>query len=138
MNPAELLRSADLRVTQTRLDVIGIFTKHDFAIGNNTIEDALPEVDRITVYRTLKTFEESGIIHKVLDSAGSMKYALCEEVCLSHDHHHDHHVHFHCDNCDNTYCIDEVSVPDIKLPGGYVIKDKSLIITGTCENCAEK
>lgn len=138
MHAKEILRFAGLRVTQTRLDMLGIFRRHDYAIGHSIIEDTLPGLDRITVYRTLKTFEECGIIHKILDSSGATKYALCEEVCLTHDHHHDHHVHFHCDVCDQTFCVDEVTVPEVSLPEKYKVKEKNLIITGTCENCNDK
>lgn len=138
MHAKQILRSAGLRVTQTRLDMIGIFKSHNYAIGHSLIEDILPNVDRITIYRTLKTFEECGIIHKIMDSAGATKYALCEEICLTRDHHHDHHIHFHCDVCDHTFCVDEVAVPDVMLPEKYKVKEKNLIITGICENCTEE
>lgn len=138
MYAKEILRTAGLRVTQTRLDMISIFKSHDYALGHGVIEDILPGVDRITVYRTLKTFEECGIIHKIPDSSGATKYALCEALCLNHDHHHDHHVHFHCDVCDHTFCVDEVAIPEVSLPEKYKVKEKNLIITGTCENCTEE
>lgn len=138
MYAQEILRSAGLRVTQTRLDIIGIFKSRNYAIDHGVIEGILPGVDRITVYRTLKTFEECGIIHKIMDSTGATKYALCEEICLTQNHHHDHHIHFHCDVCDHTFCVDEVAVPEVILPEKYKVKDKNLIITGTCENCTEE
>ncbi|TAH16433.1 MAG: transcriptional repressor, partial [Runella slithyformis] len=35
------------------------------------MEELLPNLyDRVTIYRTLKTFVEKGIVHKVLDEDG--------------------------------------------------------------------
>ena len=104
------------------------------ALTNADIELKIEEVDRITLYRTLKAFEEKGIIHKVIDSSNITKYALCVDQC-DEDHHHDHHVHFHCDECGNTFCLEGVEVPKIALPEGYKMHNKSMLINGKCLSC---
>ena len=88
----EILDKQELRKTPARQSVLGFFLKQTFAIGHSTLEKELSTFDRVTLYRTLASFEEKGIIHKILDDSGVVKYALCSS-CDSH-HHHDEHVHF--------------------------------------------
>lgn len=79
------------------------------------------KIDRVTIYRTLQTFVDKGIIHIIPTSDNSIRYALCKDECTE-GHHHDHHIHFVCNKCNNTCCLDDVATPDIKLPKGYIAK----------------
>ena len=90
--------------------------------------------DRVTVYRTLQTFVEKGIIHAIPTADNSIRYALCKDAC-SEGHHHDHHIHFQCTNCQNTYCLDVVVTPEIRLPKGYVSKHIEVVVEGVCKTC---
>ncbi len=130
----EILKKHKLRITTMRQDVINIFLKAGNALSSADIENQLTDSDRITLYRTLKSFEESGIIHKAIDGTLVQKYALCESQC-DHHHHHDEHVHFRCLQCENTFCVDGVSIPMVNLPKGFVVKQKDMVISGTCQKC---
>ncbi|MGB1217685.1 MAG: Fur family transcriptional regulator, partial [Saprospiraceae bacterium] len=105
------------------------------AISHSDLEVNLHETDRVTLYRTLKTFEESGIIHKVVDGTGVARYAICHDEC-GHQHHKDNHAHFHCDKCDKTTCLAHVDIPQVNLPEGYTKAAAHMIINGICGNCA--
>lgn len=130
----QLLSVADLRVTQVRKDVLSCFLERSYAISSSDIEQALSHaLDRITLYRTLKSFEEKGLIHSITDPSNATKYALCESSCTEH-HHHDEHVHFHCTSCGNTFCIEE-EIPDVHLPNGYRLSKASMIVNGLCDKC---
>jgi Fur family ferric uptake transcriptional regulator len=89
--------------------------------------------DRVTVYRTLKTFLDKGMIHKVLDDGGALKYALCH-YCQGENHQHDH-VHFKCAVCGETSCLDDVYVPRVNLPEGYQVAEVNLLVQGVCARC---
>lgn len=133
---SEILKVNNLRVTSCRRDVLATFIGKKVALSHGDLEETLKEnFDRVTIYRTLKTFLDNDLIHKVLDDSGTTKYALC-----SHDHdepHHDHeHVHFKCEVCGNTNCIQEINLPKIKLPEGYIGKETSLLVLGICKNCS--
>lgn len=130
----KLLTESDLRITSVRKDVLSIFIKSEFAINAAAIEATVDQIDRITLYRTLKSFEEKGIIHSINDGSGNTKYALCESHCSAH-HHHDEHIHFHCNTCGNTFCIEETIVPNIQLPSGYKIEQATMIVNGVCDKC---
>lgn len=132
----EILKESNLRVTSCRRDVLATFIQKKVALSHADLEEALKEsFDRVTIYRTLKTFLESDLIHKVLDDSGTTKYALC-----THDkaeEHHDHeHVHFKCEICGKTNCIQEITLPKITLPEGYIGKEKSLLVMGICKDCS--
>jgi len=111
------------------------------AVALTDIESAFPPrragagADRSTLYRTLKTFEENGIVHQIDDGTGISKYALCELGCNC-EIDQDLHLHFHCSNCDETVCLTERKIPHINLPNSYHAEDVNLVIKGICEKCS--
>lgn len=131
------LKNHGLRSTLFRTRVLEIFIKSKHALSLPDIEDKLSEFDRITLYRTLKSFEEKGLIHKLSDNAGSVKYAACEGEC-DEGHHHDNHVHFHCEKCGKSFCLDHMTVPDILTPEGYKVESRDMMLKGTCKECNQK
>ena len=129
-----LLKEFRLRSTPSRLEILHLFLKREYALSHGDIEKEISNnLDRVTVYRTLKTFLDKGLIHKVLDDAGTLKYALCSEGCTSSSHHHNH-VHFKCTACGQTNCLD-IKIPSIRLPKGYRASEQDLLIQGVCESC---
>ena len=90
--------------------------------------------DRVTVYRTLQTFVEKGIIHLIPTTDNSILYALCKENC-EEGHHHDNHVHFICDGCSKTICLDDVTIPKVKLPKGFPPNHTEMMVSGVCADC---
>jgi Fur family transcriptional regulator, ferric uptake regulator len=131
------LKSANLRLTDSREAVLAEFLNGQYALTHADIENRLTDkYDRVTIYRTLKTFLEKGLIHKVLDDVGGMKYAICKAECNSVEHHHNHdHVHFKCNICEQTTCLEQVTIPKIVLPIGYEKQEMNLLVQGICKNC---
>jgi Fur family transcriptional regulator, ferric uptake regulator len=131
----KLLKEHDLRLTSPREEVLRLFLSRSFALSHSDIESEVSAtIDRVTVYRTLKTFVDKGILHKVLDDTGAAKYALCSTHCSTHDHKHEH-VHFKCLACGNTQCVEDVQVPSVSLPEGFSFKEANLLIQGVCRSC---
>lgn len=136
-----ILKSHDLRLTEPREQILKLFLDNDYALSQPFIEKVVGEqaINRATVYRTLKLFAESGMIHKVPDNTETPHYALCGTHCTTHTEHQQHqhdHVHFKCVNCQTTQCIDNVHIPAITLPTGYTFLEANLLIQGICEKCA--
>ncbi len=132
----EILENYKLRSTPCRVSVIAYFLKHDFAIAHADLETELKHnFDRVTLYRTLKSFLEKGLIHKVIDNEGSPKYALCNHHHCTSNHHEHNHVHFKCDTCGHTTCLENIFIPIPNLPKGYSIAETNLLITGICDKC---
>lgn len=132
----QLLKDHGLKFTENRRAILEVFKSSEYALAYSDLDSSLKsKLDKVTVYRTLKSFEESGIIHEVLDGSSHVKYALCHSgSCSSHDH-HDSHVHFKCDKCEKTFCLDEVKVPQITLPQGYTSASQSIFVNGVCTAC---
>ena len=129
-----LLRQYHLRSTPTRQDILHLFINKEYALSHSDIEKEVNDSsDRVTVYRTLKTFLDKGLIHKVLDDEGGLKYALCNDACSTSQHRHEH-VHFKCTKCGQTSCL-EVEIPSVRLPKGYKAKEVNLLIQGICDDC---
>jgi len=130
-----LLKGHKLRTTACRREILHLFIEGQHALTHADLEKAVStDFDRVTVYRTLKSFEEHGLVHKVLDDSGSTKYALCTHDCNVGDHQHNH-VHFKCTNCQQTVCLDGVQVPEVTLPSGYAQEVSDLLIQGVCPDC---
>jgi len=132
---SELLKRNNLSITGSRKKILQLFLEQTGALAHGDIEKRAGEkFDRVTVYRTLQTFVDKGIIHIIPTADNSIRYALCKDEC-SEGHHHDHHVHFVCNLCGNTYCLDDVVTPDIKLPKGYTASQVEVVVEGVCKNC---
>jgi len=131
----QILKNYQLRSTTSREAILDLFVRNGFALSYSDIEHKIAtSFDRVTVYRTLKTFLDKGVIHKVLDNEGGLKYALCSEPCSTHEHHHEH-VHFKCEKCGQTNCLESVTIPPVALPKGFSVKEMNLLIQGKCNKC---
>ena len=129
-----ILKKAGLRVTPVRTQVLDLMINSKKAMSSNDIESKLDDLDRITLYRTLKTFEDKGIIHEAIDGTNKTKYAMCVDDCDEH-HHHDSHAHFHCESCGKTVCIEDVKIPQVQLPDHLKVRQTNIILQGECEQC---
>ena len=134
MNETTILQNSALRSTGIRRQVLQVLLKAEAALSQREIEDSFEEIDRVTLYRTLRTFEEKGIIHQAYDGTDVPKYALCSDHC-SEEHHHDDHLHFHCTCCEKTFCIDDYPVPRPQLPGVSSVESAQLVVRGVCQDC---
>ncbi len=129
----ELLRNKGVRNTAFRKQVLELFTNANAAIDMESIEEHLGNFDRITLYRTMKTFSEKGLIHEI-NLGGNKKYALCDHECGDNHAHHHEHVHFHCNSCHEVFCLEVATLPSLAIPN-YDIEQMEVQLKGTCEHC---
>ena len=119
MKPAdthEILRRNRLRLTNCRIKVLKEFMSSGHALSHADLEKELvTQFDRVTIYRTLSAFVDKGLLHKIPDDTGGVKFALCSESCTS-DFHADNHIHFKCMKCGHTECLEDSIIPDFKVP----------------------
>jgi Fur family ferric uptake transcriptional regulator len=133
----DTLKKHHLSITDSRKKILSFFLESDSALAHADIEvKSSTEFDRVTIYRTLQTFVEKGIIHTIPTADNSILYALCKDDCVA-GHHHDDHVHFICDECSSTYCLDHVSIPKVKLPKGFTAVQTNLVVSGVCNKCEQ-
>ena len=131
----QLLARHGLRPTPVRRAVLAAITAKPYALSSADIERELgPGTDRITLYRTLKSFEQQGLLHRVPDNTDVLRYAACSVECSAVAH-LDNHVHFRCTACAHTFCLNQVAVPAVALPGGYRAEQADYLLSGTCQQC---
>ena len=135
---SDLLKRNQLSVTDSRKRILEYFSQSNGALAHSDIEEmsekAGDQFDRVTIYRTLQTFVDKGIIHSIPTADNAVRYALCKDAC-EQGHHHDNHIHFVCDKCDTTTCIEQVIVPSVQLPEGFKSRQINVLVSGTCKRC---
>ena len=130
-----IFKNYGLSITESRKIILAVFQKEAKALAQSDIErKTKTSLDRVTVYRTLQTFLDKGIIHQVPTTDNLQLYALCGDNCGKGTH-DDNHVHFECEKCKNITCIDDVVVPIVKLPKGFRQLKSSMVVKGHCAQC---
>jgi Fur family ferric uptake transcriptional regulator len=130
----EILKENKVTCTPGRKKILELFLKSNSALVRAEIENALPSVDRIIMWRTLQTLLQKGIIHLIPTTDISIKYAFSKNYKIN-KHFNKDHVHFCCSKCHKTVCLYDVKVPTIKLPRNYKKQYHELVITGICSDC---
>ena len=133
----DILRRNSLSVTESRKKILNLFLNVQGALAHGDIEKKAGEkFDRVTVYRTLQTFVEKGIIHTIPTTDNSVRYALCKDNCTE-GHHHDNHVHFICLQCGTALCLEDIAAPEIKMRSGFSINEIEVVVKGICLDCQQ-
>lgn len=129
----DLLSERSLKVTKVRVQVLELIQSYDAAIPFSKIQEECKELDRVTLYRTIQTLLEKGIIHKAYTDNNNTFYALCGHSC-SPDQHAHNHVHFECTKCGQITCEELPKEVKIHLPN-FQIESTEIHLTGLCEKC---
>ena len=99
----------------------------------SALEDALPDMDKSSIFRVMSMFLEHDVVHAFEDGRGVVNYELC-----SHDgacNHTDGHIHFYCESCHQSYCLENQRIPIVSLPDGFESHSVSFVIKGLCPEC---
>lgn len=156
------LRDAGVRVTQARISVLGTLLAARNAMSHQDVQDALTNMDRVTLYRALDCLTEAGLTHKIASDDRIFRYSVGKEHS---EHQHDHklgahaqhqHGHFKCTRCSRVFCLDgsgyagfleSVLPTSIKNPlqsalqttlgKGFQSHEVELTIKGWCADCAK-
>jgi len=130
---ASLLKNIGLKITPARTAVLSILTNQKKPVSVAILVESLAKksINFSTVYRTLETLEQAGIIRKVLVSQKQSFYELVD----IHDHHH-----LICTECEKVEEI-ELQKQDFKK---VVLKKskqfsqlstKTIELFGVCNSC---
>lgn len=123
------------RNTPSKDEVLRILTSASSALSHTEIEEKTNiKFDRVTLYRILTSYEQQGVIHKVIGLDGKARYALCKHSCHDNDHKHDNHLHFGCNDCGKMFCFDDKAI-DVKMPKGFKALQFNYAVYGICPDC---
>lgn len=129
----EVIRYAGFKATPGRLAILGIFNEDCGALCAEDIHQKIGKtnVDYVTVYRTLESFEKAGLLKKVFLRKQAAYYERA-------GHHHHHIV---CTNCGIVEQFDACGVESLSKniisasKQFKMIKDHSLEFFGVCKRC---
>lgn len=129
----EMLENRGVRITPVRLLILDIIAASTRPVSAQEIEEKLETVDRSSITRTLATFSDHDIIHRISDGSGAQRYELCIDTTT--EKHQDQHAHFHCNRCGKTYCLPDIPLSIPLLPDNYLPESMTCIISGICPAC---
>jgi len=134
MDVSLALSAADVPPTPNRLLVMRELARAASPLSLRELEDRIDTMDKSSIFRTLRLFAAHHLVHQIDDGSGSVKFEVCH-VRVHDAQHDDEHVHFYCRRCHRTFCLDDIPVPHVPLPRGYVTDETNYVIKGLCPAC---
>ena len=130
------LREAGLRLTHQRLEIVRVVaadvTHPDVETLYRTVRERVPTISLDTVYRTLATLEEHGLISRVLFTPGPARY----------DANPARHHHFVCTRCGLIRDVQDADLDAIRPTAGLARIGRpeavSVQFRGMCAACQSK
>ena len=82
------------RNTTAKTVIQDLIVTSNVAFSHSEIQKSLEGLcDRVTIYRVLERLIKEGVIHKIVNVDGVVKYARCHSFSVQHSH---NNIHFHC------------------------------------------
>lgn len=126
-----LLKKQGYSVTSPRIATFKVLVDAHEAQTIAQIVGKLPDVDMVSVYRTMQLFEKTGIVNRVLTGFKS-KFELSEAFSP-------HHHHFVCNNCGAAQAVNSQALEDslhaLEFQYGFELRQHSVELSGYCERC---
>jgi Fur family ferric uptake transcriptional regulator len=135
-NLGELLRDAGLKRTPVRIGLLEVLHHEKQPLSAPQILVKLARgTDAVTLYRTLKTFTQRKLIHRVRGEDQVWLYRVGNPEAGGHEH-----AHIVCDACGTVECLPDARLPDkaAKKAGvrsGYNVAYSEVLVHGTCPDC---
>ncbi len=131
-----LLERHGIKLTANRILIAKIMSTLDYPISMKELETMLLTMDKSSIFRTLSLFKSHHLVHQMEDGNDIVRYELCHSHSEEEDE--DIHVHFYCEHCHRTFCLNEISVPQVNLPVGYRQTAVNYMIKGICPDCSQR
>lgn len=135
----QILREHELKVTWQRMELLKLLTNTDQHFDAEEIYLQLhrrkKNVSRATVYRSLDTLVEEGLVQRLEFGDGRARY----ERTRDRDEHHDHLICTHCGKVLEFYDL-EIEALQIAIckDHGFSPTDHTMHIYGICADCQRK
>jgi Fur family ferric uptake transcriptional regulator len=125
---ATVLRERGMRMTPQRQSVMAAVT-HLVHATPDQVAEAVPDVDLTTVYRTLETLEDIGLLAHTHLGHGAPSYRLAD----------DDHIHVVCHRCstviDAPTGLADSLARQLLDERGFVLDRSHFTVFGTCADC---
>ena len=93
-----ILSQNGISCPQFKNELFNLFHSSSKSLSVNDIVNYFDNsINKVTVYRSLDSFENKGLIHKVPDANNLKRYSLCREnECHVNSHNHKHFICYYC------------------------------------------
>ena len=126
------LKNNNIRLSHQRLKVLEYLHRNRIhptveQIYNGLLDD-IPTLSKTTIYNTLNTLIEAGLVKIINIEDNEARYDIIT----------DEHGHFKCKNCGNIYDF-EVDMDSFEIKGlnGFKIHNRDMYFSGICAKCTE-
>jgi Fur family transcriptional regulator, peroxide stress response regulator len=137
-NFRELCRQSGLAVTHQRQVVFDSLAKmpdHHHPCPEEVyaeVRKLIPSISQATVYKTLHTFVEHGILRELSPHHGTLRVDINTRA----------HHHLFCTRCKTVIDIDEGDLDPVKLrrrlPKGFRVDRVAVEVQGLCDECGKQ
>ena len=120
-----------MRWTRERQEILD-FIKKEHLISAQILEAHFPHIGRASIFRTLKTFCDIGILRRVNFGKGYDEYESVDST-------HSHHEHMRCTKCEKIISFDSEFIckllTKVAKNYGFQMKEHSINLLWVCREC---
>jgi len=129
----DILKENDIAPSMQRIKILEYLQSYKTHPTADMIYQALanemPTLSKTTVYNTLKTFSEKGILVALSLFENEVRYEYNTEP----------HIHFKCTKCNKIYDLDKTyDRYDENMIDGHKVDEHHVNLRGICKNCLGK
>jgi Fur family transcriptional regulator, ferric uptake regulator len=111
-----------------------IFQQLDQPLGIEDIlrkgREKVPSLNRVTVYRNIKSFLEEGLLLRINHPTLGILYERSEK---------EHHHHFYCRICDQVFELPGCALKETNVtPKGFFAESHEVFVSGVCSSCSTR
>lgn len=127
------LRDKNIRLSHQRLKVLEYLDRNRVHPTveqiYNELYDEIPTLSKTTIYNTLNTLMEAGMVKSITIEDNEVRYDIRTDL----------HGHFKCKTCGNIYDF-EVNPDSLEIKGlnGFEIYTRDVYFSGICSECRGK
>jgi Fur family ferric uptake transcriptional regulator len=129
-----MVKEANLYCTEARVAILKVLLAAAGPLSQDQISGQVASraMNKVTVYRTLDSLVEAGLVHRAFMEDRAWHFELADH-CTKHQC----HPHFTCTRCGVTQCMTDISLPMAVIPRkGFIISRQQVRLEGLCPACA--
>jgi len=126
------LKNSNIRLSHQRLKVLEYLDNNRIhpTVDQiyNGLHDEIPTLSKTTIYNTLNTLIEAGLVKIITIEDNEARYDINTDL----------HGHFKCKACGNIYDF-EIDMDSFKIKGldGFKVFTRDVYYSGICSKCVE-
>lgn len=126
-----MLKESGYKRTMHRETLVRFFIMNPGPLTTENIQTRTDGLDKVTIYRSLASFESLGLLRRIDFGDGLLRY----ELNLNDEEHHHHVICTQCGKVDVVHHCEVSAISQIETQTGYRSIRHSLEFFGLCPQC---